>query len=489
MINSINFSTNIRINYPSRKKSENLQQVKISKKMELSNYQIERTYFQPRLVSFKGVSKPKDVTSKYNVNEGKEGSIDLSNINVYEYPDTNLQVIVNKISGIDNKDEFKSSLSLINTGVNDKSLAKKRLYLYIINQSLKDNHIKANINEKYGLFLNIDFDSKTSDVGTITKLNNIITNPNITKEELEMCKNKLISYLNSEKYNKKASEVISWIDKSMIRSKEDVTKEIQGITLQDINNYHSDIMKNTEARYTITIDKDFVDKNNTQFYSTLNSKISNKFKKHSNLSLPSLKPIEHADDIKILDNNNKTYLSLHYPVNIETTKDKLIYRYLTLLEILWRPPYVSETSDVKRYALPMELQQNQLNPDTLNYIEFNYTPTGIEKIETTDEAIEIFKAIIQVLYGEELIENTLESLKKYEQEELYPERFKDGADKDMAHSMIHNYGYDMFNLYEIMNEITIDDIRDAMENIIYEQNPVVIINENLNPYTNKQIED
>ena len=143
----------------------------------------------------------------------------------------------------------------------------------------------------------------------------------------------------------------------MLNSKEETIKNIQNTTLSDIYSYYSEILKNTEAQYTVTIGKSFIDDNKNLFYSTLNSGMYNEFQKQSDKVLSSLEPITNKENLRFYDNDNDNdaYITFHYPVKIDSDRERLIYRYLTLLEIFWRAPYVSEDSDGKKYSLPMEL--------------------------------------------------------------------------------------------------------------------------------------
>ncbi len=444
------------------------------------------SYYMPPNITFKGnmienSTAPVETTANYIPENKGADHLDLPDVHVFEYPDTNLQVFVNEIQNMQDKDRFQSSLTFINKDINNCSFIQNKLFMEILIQSLKENNINANVNKDYTNFINIDFDDRVSNIDKIKTLNKLIINPNITSEQFEKCKQSLIGYVNSKKYEQDTAETNLLIDKSLLNSKEELIQEIQSTSLEDFYNYHSNTLKNSEAQYFITIDKNFVNNNKNIFYSILNSNISNKFQKHSEVSIPKLKPVKFSDDIKIYDNKNDAYLSLHYPINITSTKDKLLYKYLTLLEIFWGSPRIAENSDGHKYTLPLELKNSELNPNTLAYLEFNFTPTGNELIDSTDDAIVTFKALLEILYDEELSANTLESIKNYEKE-LYAERLTNPFDNDSRQEILHYFGHDIFKIYEIIDNINIEDIRNAIEETFFEQNPIVKINEQLNIY-------
>lgn len=351
----------------------------------------------------------------------------------------------------------------------------------LLKSSLKENNVNANLNEAYDSFINIDLNGSTFEIKNISTLNKIITQPKFTEQDLEKSKKLLIDTINSEKYQKETAEFKKLVDGSLLNSKEKTIKNIQDITLSDIYSYHSEILKSTKAQQAITIDKSFVNNNQNLFYSMLNSGISNKFQKQSYKAPSSLEPIANKEDVRFYDNDNDAYLTFHYPVKIDSDKERLIYRYLTLLEFFWRAPYVSEDSNNKKYSLPMELNSKDINPNKYGFLEFKFTPKGNEKINSTDDAIEVFKAVLEILHGEKLALNTLESIKDYEKE-LYNERLNKNFDKERTHEIFKNYRNDVFNIYELIDDIKFEDIKRKIEQILFEQNPVIIINEEINPY-------
>lgn len=453
------------------------------REIELPGYNVSGAILARNNITFRNLATPIEVTDKYNKKiEGKD-HLDLPNIHVYEYPDTNLQVIVNEISDIRDKNKFQISFSLLNNGIKNDSVTKKNILMELIRLSFNKNNINANLNEDFGTFINIDISNNTSEIKIINILNKIITQPKFSKQDLEKCKKILIDTINSEKYQKETAEFRKLAGDSLLNSKEETIKNIQNTTLSDIYSYYSEILKNTEAQYTVTIDKSFIDDNKNLFYSTLNSGMSNKFQKQSDKVLSSLEAITNKENLRFYDNDNDNdaYITFHYPVKIDSDRERLIYRYLTLLEIFWRVPYVSEDSGGKKYSLPMELNSNDITSNKYGFLEFKFVPKGNEKIDSTDDAIEVFKAVLGILYGEKLAPNTLESIKDYEKE-LYNERLNKNFDDERTHEILKNYRKNVFKIYELIDDIDFEDIKRSIEYILFEQNPIVIINEKINPY-------
>ena len=479
MINSVNLN-NVNNKFYSKPISNQKQDEETEKRnVGLSGYEASQAILNRNNITFRNLTTPIEVTDKYNKKiEGKD-HLDLPNIHVYEYPDTNLQVFVNEVNKTTDKNKFRASFSLYNKGIKNDSIVKKNLLLKLLNESFRTNGIDADLNEHFASFINIDLNYNTSKINKMNSLNEIISKSRFSEHDLEICKNELINTINSEKYQKETAEFKSLIGNDLLNSKEETITNIKNLTIDDINSYYSEILKNSEAQYVVTIDKSFVNENKKLFYSSLNSNFSNKFQKHSDSSICTSNPIVNNKDIRNYDNKNATFLTFHYPIQVKSNKDFLTYKYLTWLEFLWREPYVANDFEVKKYSIPMELKDS-INSSGLGYLNFSFTPRGNENIYSTEDAISIFKAILEVLYGETLSANTLESVKDCDKE-YYDERLNKKFDND-THKILQNYRGDIFKIYEILNDIKIDDIRHVIEQILFGQSPVIIINEELNPY-------
>ena len=483
MINPINISTNPICYQKTPVNQTSNPQVLQQDNFELSNYKSAQAILVRNNISFKNLVMPIEITDKYNKkSEGME-HLDLPNIHVYEYPDTNLQVIINSVSNNANKNKIQSSLSLYDKGIVNNSSIKKSLLMELIKEKLNKNNIQASLNEDYDTFINIDFQSNTSDLQKIKLINKIITSPKFTEQDLKKCQKTLINKLNSKKYQKATAEIKQIIGESLLNSKDETIKNIQNLSLEDIETYYLEILKNSEAQYAVTVDKSFLEHNRNSFYSIFNSGISNKFQKTSERKLINARPIFNNKNILIYDDDNNAYLTFHYPVMVASNRDKLIYRYLELLEFFWREPYISEESSSQKYIQPIELKNNKNDFSNSGFIEFKFKPTGKEKISSNEQAIETFRAIIETLYDEKLASNTLESIKNNDKE-IFEDILNKNYDSNRTHELLKMYKNDIFKIYETIDSISIEDLRDSMKQILFAQQPIIIINEDLNPYKN-----
>ena len=87
------------------------------------------------------------------------------------------------------------------------------------------------------------------------------------------------------------------------------------------------------------------------------------------------------------------------------------------------------------------------------------------------------------MYDENLASNTLKSIKDCDKE-FFDEILKKNFDSINTHKILQLYGNDIFNIYETLDSINIETIRNAIEEILFNQKPVIIINEEKNPYLN-----
>ena len=102
--------------------------------VELSNYEVGQAILNRNNISFRNLASPIDVTDKYNKkNEGKD-HLDLPNIHVYEYSDTNLRAIVDKNENMQDSTTLEICLQLQENKINDLPPLLNEVYKNAINQ-------------------------------------------------------------------------------------------------------------------------------------------------------------------------------------------------------------------------------------------------------------------------------------------------------------------------------------------------------------------
>ena len=133
------------------------------------------------------------------------------------------------------------------------------------------------------------------------------------------------------------------------------------------------------------------------------------------------------------------------------------------------------------YKLDSDLNTKIKNITKSPFLRFKIMLSGRENINNTQDAIDSVKGMLISLCDDDMAKLTLEDLKKRDKQEI-EESFKQNSDIYMRATQLQNNNYDIFNIYEQIDSITIDDIKQAIVDYMLEQAPIVYVNENLNPY-------
>ena len=110
-------------------------------------------------------------------------------------------------------------------------------------------------------------------------------------------------------------------------------------------------------------------------------------------------------------------------------------------------------------------------------------PQSVDKMKTEKDAIDVCKNILWMIKNEPLFGNTLERIKDIDKQYI-------GANVQNGLMFYRNFiikesYYDIFKIYETIDSITINDVIDAIDKYILNQEPIIYINENNNPYNRK----
>ena len=139
---------------------------------ELSNYEVGQAILNRNNISFRNLATPIDVTDKYNKKiEGKD-HLDLPNIHVYEYPDTNLQVIFDENQNIPKGvNLLEARLFFSKSQTNNSPLKDKIIYNILqeqLNKKLDDVQLQENNSSMFTVH------TKTNEINNISNINQII---------------------------------------------------------------------------------------------------------------------------------------------------------------------------------------------------------------------------------------------------------------------------------------------------------------------------
>ena len=468
MINPIQ-SINLN-HYPHKNSVSQRRQQDSGQLQDLSGYAVGQAILARNNISFRACAEPIDVTPLYNKRiEGKD-HLDLPNIHVYEFPDTNLQVFIDANPNMGKYSEkVQTKLYVENNNIKEESLVKKEICIRLLNQLVKQKDSNAKVYSNLHGFFTLSADLDQSGYRKLEDLNKIINTPDFIQADLDKVKAGLIQEVNQRPKEIKIAEILPKFYNDL-KSPAELTDEIKKITLADIQEYYSQSIKNSEARYFITADKNFVDKNSKEIFKSLNSNIARPYQKHTNKKVEKNKFFPNQQEVRILNNKNKYFVEMYYPCSSENLREHFINIYTSFLCIFMRDPYISEDSTPKALHEPIGVKTHWAPYKAA--LNFQFLP--FDKISDIDESILVQKGMLYDLYDKDFT-TLLNSMKTYGKE-LHNKRLNQEFDITRNNNELYDYGYDIFNLYEIEDSINVEDIKQALYKYIISQEPIVIIN-------------
>lgn len=420
------------------------------KSYELSGYKAGRAMFAQNNVSFKNLAMPIEVTDRYNKKvEGKD-HLDLPNIHVYEYPDTNLQVIVNADSNIksfqDNKLEFpRYSIIIENNDYEKHNLLKGKLLYFLLN--------KDNIDVVSSSFCLGIYNSEETDLlNDIKRINQEVFNKKINNKDLEDAKNKLKLFLKSSEYIEQNKYVKELYSNNDLKTEEELTTEIEDITTKDMQEYYKEYLRNSSVRVFLTTSKEYFEQNKNILLKQINPETNLKF---LNVNIAIANTPEFIDTTAIKD---KTILKI--PTKAANTKDSIIENIaINILN--------SDTNFSKNYSLssnsfsiPTELKNNSPIKYHCNFCTINLKNKIKDFIDFSNDLNEICN---KNLASE--IEQQKKEIKAKLKQTFAGERLD-----LIKHLELISYSDAIFNLYETIDSIREDEIKQYYNNLVSLQN-------------------
>lgn len=434
MIKPISIDTNIN-------KTQNLnisnQQVnsKVEPQTELSGYEVGQALMAQRGVVFSSV--PNDVTSKYNVIKDDETHLNLPNIQVYEYPDTNLKVVVNKGKNLD--------YSLAGMEIKNPELAKSDplMFTLLVAILLPKEERK-----------NLDFYDDGDGISYVQALE--------SDEDYNLGKfNKSIFLSNfTEEDFKEAKEVLEDILNEYGRS--DIIPKLQNISIEDIRKYYNDFLKGCSINANVLLSDVDYENNKNKVLREINKNIP--LKLDDNLNKINKSYFVPNDEMTITEcEEGFMPLEFHYDIENLSPKDNIIKEMVEI--ILFGKYFITG----ERHGLRDVLD----NLDKKNKIEYYKVHVDLpfgEKIDVAKE-LEEFRTFLQKVCDSDL-EQELEQRKALEKENIC---YHLTEDDDAYTRYYEQVTADIFNAYEQIDSITQEDIKNYIRKFLINQTPKVYL--------------
>ena len=470
MINPINISTNP-IYYSKMPAKQTLGANTTDSSFELSDYKTGQAFLARNNISFRNLVAPIEVTDKYNKKiEGKD-HLDLPNVHIYEYPDTNLQLFINEHPNMGKYSDIIQAKLYIKKFGSEEDLVKKEISIRLLSKLVNNKHEKTNVTKNYRGFFTLTTVLAKNEYKNLETFNKIINEPKFTQQDLDNVKKDLIEEIKSAEHKKSLKLYASLYGEDSLKSEGEIIDEINKISLEEIKNYYSNSIKNSEAQYFITADKTFLQNNKKEIQKSLNSNISRPYLAHtkeepekSPVFLPNLK------DISIVDNDCESYAEMYYPCSSDTLKEYLTNLYLSFVCLFLRDPYIKQGSLPRIIETPLEAKSSA-NLAT-NILTFKFTP--IDSIRNRKEEIVVQQGMLYDLYDKDF-SDVLKAIKDYENELLEKEMNTEFNIKT-SNNTLCDYAYDIFQAYEINESIKPNDIKHIIWYNIVCQQPIIIVN-------------
>lgn len=477
--------------------------------VKLSNYEVGQAILNRNNISFRNLAMPIEVTDKYNKKiEGKD-HLDLPNIHVYEYPDTNLKVFVNMVD----KNSFEPQYAIViePTDYNKYETLKQGLLNTIIESRLtKDNLEKFySLEPPYtnlGCFITTDSETHLN-MNEIPKINNHLTSCDFTEKELNDAKQKLINYINSEKYAEDNKMSLALYE-DQLSSKKDVIKNLTAINLSELKSYQKNILQNSKINAYLTIsDNDF----NNKFFAVLNNNLNNKFM----ISDEKFYTKQKLNDKKIVlyNKDSDSNLKMNYFIDSQNLEDNIIASLFSKIFLLYADKnsqelenYINKLADKqnfsdieekKAYKLLLKERENQNFTTVLGHTYTNSVSEPFENFKNFDKK-NLYGSYFEIYCLEDKQDckniDVLQELTK--QKNIFNEilntdfsdkllQIKNDYKKNIKNLMssensmcIRNlsmtyFGNEIFQIYEVVDNIDQNDVKNFVKKYFLKQYPVI----------------
>ena len=426
------------------RKTEN--QDVLQEPQELSNYEVGQAILNRNKISFRKIQKPIEVTEKYNKKIAGKNHLDLPNIHVYEYPDTNLQVFVNaddKIKATKNNELETPKYSIIieNNNYEKHDLLKEKLLCFLLN--------KNNTNVIGSSFcLSISNLENTNLSNNIEKINQEIFAQKFDRRDLENAKNKLKAFLNSQEYMEQNKYAKKLYNNKDLKSDKELEREIENVTVDDMQKYYEEYFKNSSVKVFLTTSKEYFEQNKDTILGQINPQTNLKFLK-SDIATSNVP--ELVGNTLIVDKS-----TLKIPTKAVNTKDSIIENIA--IEILNSDKDINKNYSLGtgHFSIPLELKNDSPIKYHCNFCTID--------IKDSDKNFTDFSNTLSKICNKDLTPNIEQQ--KNEIKEKLKQTFTGERQGFIKHLELMSYSEEVFKLYEAIDSISEDDIKQYYKNLL-----------------------
>ena len=413
--------------------------------LKLSNYEVGQAILNRNNISFRNLAMPIEVTDKYNKKiEGKD-HLDLPNIHVYEYPDTNMQVYVNaddKIETIGNSEleTPKYSILIENNNYEKHDLLKEKLLCFLLNKNDMDVASTS-------FCMSISNLEDTDLSNNIDNINQKIFAKKFNKRDLENAKTELKAFFKSQEYMEQNQYAKKLYNNKDLKSYKELEHEIEDITVDDMQKYYEEYLKNSNVKAFLTTSKEYFEQNKDIILKQMNPQTNLKFL-NSDIAASNLPELD--DNTLIVDKS-----TLKIPTKAVNTKDSIIENIA--INILNSDKDINKNYSLgtEHFSIPLELKNNSPIKYHCNFCTID--------IKDDDKDFTDFSNALNKICNKDLVSEI--EKQKYEIKEKLKQTFTGERLDFIKHLELMSYSDEVFNLYEIIDSISEDDIKQYYDDL------------------------
>ena len=381
-------------------------------------------------------STPVETTQNYIPKTKSADHLNLPDIHVFEYPDTNLRVFINTPKVQEQDEKQKIAVKLCISPNNDNiNYINNFIIIDLINKQLKKTNLNFTISENKAGLYTINGIINTADMSQIQALNKIIKNPDFTKNEFENSKAKLTNLL-GEKF------------------------KINKLTLTEVQNYYSETLNNSNTKYFITLDQELFKHQKEQLFKLINSNLP-EFSYTTNIQHPKFVPNTEVK-IKEQTTNAPSNIQILYPFDSNSIKESLIALFTSLVITMCKSDDFECETDIIQQSLIDKIKSK--NNYFYHQLKFS---SGHENIPETE------KDFLKKFTSNDKITNEVLNVIKNYYKELAENDLKSSS-VTTANNALYSYDYECFNINELIDSITSKDIETHINTYMLEQKPIII---------------
>ena len=415
-------------------------------------------------------STPVETTQNYIPKTKSADHLNLPDIHVFEYPDTNLKVIINADENIMTADNPYKIMTTDNCTRLDEPLIEANIIqcdrknFNLVKENILHTIFKNRVNSDDIMSLPFAITISTSLTNTvrntnIADINKIIFNNDYSKEEFETAKKDTI---NNIKNNSSLSEI--FFSPNELKTRDEIIKEIEHLSFDELKSYAENYMNNISMNIYAVVSKDYYEENKDKILSILNKNITRRLK-----DLP--------------QENERTSLRINNSIlPEETSTEQFIYalpfnnlkaEYVSNFAIMILNAYLENsgyTIECRYTNNPLSLKDNKPPHFETKYCQIK----SLDKKTLNKSDFEKIKSLLENITSKDLSKD-IEYLRSWQKD-----RCETALTKPLMPmikvSELECMSYGIFSCYEIIDSITEDDVKKIINNYLINQTPLFMNN-------------